>query len=99
MFVVKYRLSVSSNEGEWHFTSSTTQGKTTTMADKTEALIIDHGPIKISGNVVLKDAKGQEFDLSGQRVVALCRCGHSENKPFCDGGHKAAGFQSELNAK
>jgi CDGSH-type Zn-finger protein len=69
------------------------------MADKTEALIIDHGPIKIGGNLVLKDAKGKEFDLSGQKVVALCRCGHSENKPFCDGRHKAAGFQSELNAK
>lgn len=69
------------------------------MSDQTEAVIFDNGPIKVSGDFVLKDGKGQEFDLSGRDTVALCRCGHSSNKPFCDGSHKTAGFDSELNAK
>jgi CDGSH-type Zn-finger protein len=69
------------------------------MSDQTEAVVFDHGPIKVRGNFVLKDGKGQEFDLSGRDAVALCRCGHSANKPFCDGSHKRAGFDSELNAK
>ncbi|MCL4513076.1 MAG: CDGSH iron-sulfur domain-containing protein [Candidatus Eremiobacteraeota bacterium] len=30
--------------------------------------------------------------------TALCRCGHSKNKPFCDGTHKTAGFSSEVKA-
>ncbi len=37
---------------------------------------------------------GQEKVLEHQ-TLALCRCGHSKNKPFCDGSHKAAGFQAE----
>ena len=30
-----------------------------------------------------------------KEVIALCRCGASKNKPFCDGSHKAAGFKSD----
>ncbi len=70
-----------------------------TMADRTEAHIFDNGPIKVSGNFVLKDGKGQEFDLTGRDAVALCRCGHSQNKPFCDGQHKANDFESVTEAR
>ena len=42
----------------------------------------DNGPNSISGNIILKDANGNEFDLSGRETVSLCRCGHSANKPF-----------------
>ena len=69
------------------------------MSDQTEAVIFDDGPIKVSGQFVLKDGKGQEFDLSGKDAIALCRCGHSDNKPFCDGTHKSIGFDSKLDAK
>ncbi len=69
------------------------------MADSTEALIFDNGPIKVSGEFVLKDGQGRAFDLSGRDAVALCRCGHSGNKPFCDGSHKAQGFQSVTQAR
>jgi CDGSH-type Zn-finger protein len=32
-------------------------------------------------------------------VISLCRCGHSQNKPFCDGTHARVGFQSEVEAR
>jgi CDGSH-type Zn-finger protein len=39
------------------------------------------------------DHAGAEFPLPvGKRAVALCRCGRSAQKPFCDGSHRAAGF-------
>lgn len=37
---------------------------------------------------------GQEREVRS-KVVALCRCGHSNNKPFCDGSHAKIGFQGE----
>ncbi len=41
------------------------------------------------------DPLGGEFELpAGKRAVALCRCGHSARRPFCDGSHRAAGFES-----
>ncbi|MBI4445214.1 MAG: CDGSH iron-sulfur domain-containing protein [Acidobacteria bacterium] len=58
----------------------------------------NNGPLRISGQFVIKDADGKEFDLSGREVVSLCRCGHSQNKPFCDGSHAKVGFQSEIHA-
>ena len=51
------------------------------------------GPIMVSGNVVLKAGSGR-VAWSGKKV-ALCRCGASKNKPFCDGSHNAIGFKSE----
>lgn len=59
----------------------------------------DNGPIVIEGVIVLKDAKGGVFDLSGRTQIALCRCGNSQNKPFCDGSHKKVNFQSEIVAR
>ena len=68
------------------------------MAD-TEISILDHGPIRVKGNFVLQDGEGNEFDLSGKDAAFLCRCGHSGNKPFCDGSHKGKGFQSQVKAE
>jgi CDGSH-type Zn-finger protein len=69
------------------------------MSDKTEIQVFDNGPLKVRGDLVLKDAKGGQFDLTGRDSVALCRCGHSQNKPFCDGSHKAQGFESVVEAR
>ncbi len=51
----------------------------------------DDGPYKVTGPVVLEDADGNRYDVAG-RPVALCRCGLSEKKPFCDGAHNGAEF-------
>ena len=51
-----------------------------------------NGPLRVEGPIVLTDAEGREWDLTGKPAVSLCRCGHSENRPFCDGSHKRVGF-------
>jgi hypothetical protein len=55
---------------------------------KSQAIIevIDFGPLKITGNFILKDLKRDTEDSRGE--VWLCRCGKSGNKPYCDGSHK-----------
>lgn len=48
--------------------------------------VIEYGPLKITGNFLLKDLKRDKEDSPGE--VLLCRCGKSGNKPFCDESHK-----------
>ena len=65
----------------------------------TEMQVFDNGPVLVKGeNLVLKDAEGNTYDLEGKPNIALCRCGSSSNKPFCDGAHKDSGFSSECRA-
>tara|TARA_R110002096_G_scaffold401386_6_gene598306 strand:- start:48165 stop:48914 length:750 start_codon:yes stop_codon:yes gene_type:complete len=52
-----------------------------------------NGPLLVSGNLRIVAASGR-VAWSGTKA-ALCRCGHSKNKPFCDGAHKAEGFEAE----
>jgi len=52
-----------------------------------------NGPIIVSGEVSVVDADGKE--IKELKNVALCRCGNSKNKPFCDGSHVASGFVAE----
>ena len=54
----------------------------------------ENGPLLVSGPITLCDHLGNKFDLTGKENVALCRCGQSQKKPFCDGSHKTAGFQA-----
>jgi CDGSH-type Zn-finger protein len=58
-----------------------------------------NGPLRVTGDFVIKDAQGNAFDVSGRTTISLCRCGHSENKPFCDGAHNRNGFQSVVEAR
>ena len=61
----------------------------------TKINIRDHGPLLIEGPFTLVDAAGNQYKLDSQKpAYALCRCGASANKPFCDGAHKTCGFQS-----
>jgi CDGSH-type Zn-finger protein len=66
------------------------------MADVT-IKVRDNGPYRISGPIVVMDAEGNPYEWREETVV-LCRCGHSLNKPFCDGTHKAIGFESATRA-
>ena len=62
----------------------------------------EHGPLVVempSGErfqalrLRVTDHEGREFAVpAGKKAVALCRCGHSASRPFCDGSHKACGF-------
>jgi CDGSH-type Zn-finger protein len=64
-----------------------------------EITVNKNGPLRVTGEgIVIKDADGNAYDLRGRTVVSLCRCGHSENKPFCDGSHNRNGFQHEAKA-
>ncbi|MFF0909104.1 CDGSH iron-sulfur domain-containing protein [Microbacterium enclense] len=52
------------------------------------------GPLLVRGAAELRTPDGQEVART-RRTVALCRCGLSTIKPFCDGTHKAAGFRTD----
>ena len=52
----------------------------------------DNGPYLIRGGATVTDADGNTFET--QDVIALCRCGHSSTKPFCDAAHKSNNFES-----
>jgi len=52
----------------------------------------ENGPFLITGPVTLTDHLGNRFDLGGKENIALCRCGQSARRPFCDGTHKTCGF-------
>jgi CDGSH-type Zn-finger protein len=64
-----------------------------------EIKVRENGPYRISGPVRLIDADGNEFELPDDgRPLALCRCGHSKTKPFCDKSHREIGFEAAERA-
>jgi CDGSH-type Zn-finger protein len=63
-----------------------------------EITIMDNGPIKVTGGIVVKDMAGKPIPLPNPQQFALGRCGASAKKPFCDGAHKAANFQSKISS-
>ena len=64
------------------------------MSEKAKIEIMDDGPLVASGLKLLEDGEGN--GLATKRKTALCRCGASGNKPFCDGSHRGAGFVSSI---
>jgi CDGSH-type Zn-finger protein len=61
--------------------------------------INNNGSIRLEGDFEVVDAEGKPFDLAGRTTIGLCRCGASENKPFCDGSHRKIGFASACPAR
>ena len=69
------------------------------MAD-TKIIVRRNGPYRIEGDdIQILDESGQRYGLAGRTVVSLCRCGQSQNKPFCDGSHNKVGFVSDSEAR
>jgi CDGSH-type Zn-finger protein len=60
----------------------------------TKISCFSNGPIRIEGEFEILDPAGATFGLAGRTVISLCRCGHSANKPFCDGS-----FMDEVIAR
>ncbi len=65
----------------------------------TKITVNHNGPLRLEGDVEILDPQGKAFGLAGRISVALCRCGHSANKPFCDGSHKTTGFTDQVVAR
>jgi CDGSH-type Zn-finger protein len=63
--------------------------------ERVEIKVRDNGPYKVTGPITLIDADGNEFELPDDgKPLALCRCGQSTTKPFCDRSHRDAGFDA-----
>lgn len=60
---------------------------------KTKVEVTKNGPLLVYGAITLVDKHGTEHEKT--KVTALCRCGESANKPYCDGTHNTCGFKDE----
>ena len=58
----------------------------------------ENGPLRVYGPIDLVDAAGNPYSIPEGEWVSICRCGLSQNKPFCDTAHRPGGFQGESKA-
>jgi len=65
----------------------------------TKIIVKPNGSLRVEGDFEICDLQGRVFGLAGRTGISLCRCGHSQDKPFCDGSHKTVGFQSDCPAR
>ncbi|TDE08113.1 CDGSH iron-sulfur domain-containing protein [Jiangella asiatica] len=68
------------------------------MTDKAVIRAYDDGPLLVRGAFEIQTQDGDVIDAR-RATVALCRCGRSAIKPFCDGSHVAAGFRASTSAR
>lgn len=61
--------------------------------EQTKITLMPNGPLMIEGNLTVSKQDGEKIK-EGEKLF-LCRCGHSSNKPFCDGSHKKENFKAE----
>ena len=67
--------------------------------DVVEIKVRESGPYKVTGPVRLIDVDGNEYDVGEEgEPIALCRCGGSKTKPFCDKTHSKIGFEAAERA-
>lgn len=58
--------------------------------------VLDNGPFLVQGEIELRDSSGALIPTKER--TALCRCGASTTKPFCDGAHSKIGFKAAAEA-
>lgn len=63
----------------------------------TKIVVNPNGSLRVEGDFELVDKEGNPYGLAGRTTVSICRCGLSNNKPFCDGSHKGH-FEHEAKA-
>ena len=63
------------------------------MSNEATITTYEDGPLLVRGDVTFLTQDGTRIE-PGRSTVALCRCGKSARKPFCDGTHKVAGFRA-----
>ena len=73
-------------------------GLHTIFPKPTKVTMNNNSPVRLEEDFETYDAEGNKYGLAGGTVISLCRWGKSENKPFCDGGHRAAGIESQRGA-
>ena len=61
-----------------------------TVAENTKVEVVENGPLLVYGTIDITDRSGAVS--TKKRSTAFCRCGHSENKPYCDGAHNDRNF-------
>jgi CDGSH-type Zn-finger protein len=62
------------------------------MSENIKMRVKANGSIRVTGTVDFVDEDGNVVETKTD--FSLCRCGHSKEKPYCDGSHKAAGFEA-----
>jgi CDGSH-type Zn-finger protein len=67
-------------------------------ADQATVTVYEDGPLIVRGRFTIAAQDGEPIP-AGRRTVALCRCGRSANKPFCDGSHERTGFRAPGGAQ
>lgn len=79
--------------GALSYYRNTAGGKPENIDVDTVVEVTPNGPLLVYGNITVKDRDGNETQK--HKVTALCRCGASANKPYCDGTHVKIGFKDE----
>jgi CDGSH-type Zn-finger protein len=65
--------------------------------DEVTIKVRESGPYLVLGPITLTDVDGNRYTVEGPNI-ALCRCGGSQTKPFCDGSHRTNGFAATERA-
>jgi CDGSH-type Zn-finger protein len=62
------------------------------MDEHRKITVAKNGPYRVRGPLTITDPTGRDIDIAEGENAALCRCGASQTKPFCDGTHSKVGF-------